>query len=45
MIRQKDMHRACPFLFVVLRSEISQNFNEIIEEIGKWVEILDKPTY
>jgi len=28
------------FICVVLRSEISQNFNEIIGEIGKWAEIL-----
>jgi len=29
------------FLYVVLKSEISQNFNEIIGEIGKWAEILE----
>jgi len=30
------------FVYVVLKSEISQNFDGIIEEIGKWAEILDK---
>jgi hypothetical protein len=29
------------FCFVVLKSEISQNFNEIIGEIEKWVKILE----
>jgi len=30
------------FSSVVLKSEISQNFNEIVGEIERWVEILDK---
>jgi hypothetical protein len=35
------MHQTCPFKFVVLKSEIYQNFNGIVREIEKWAEILN----
>jgi len=35
------MHQARPFKFVVLRSEICQNFDGIIREIERWVEVLE----
>lgn len=34
------MLNARPFKFAVLKSEICQNFNEIVGEIEKWAEIL-----
>lgn len=30
------------FLFVVLKSEISKNFDGIVGEVEKWAEILEK---
>jgi|GEM_PF-2280918 hypothetical protein len=30
------------FYYVVLKSDISQNFDEIIGEIERWAEVLDK---
>jgi hypothetical protein len=42
MINQKEKIKLvnANFPIVVLKSEISQNFNEIIGEIEKWAEIL-----
>jgi hypothetical protein len=39
MTKIKDAQCAS-FIFVVLKSQVSENFNEIIEEIEKWREIL-----